>query len=930
MLLLILSTWMNVDLITQVNELHPQSLGQWAGTLTMSVNGNDFFDASPDTPVYIRIRLDKGVRLAETLVDVESSPSRNEPISLAMSLQALDGSRLNAPRNTVRIVRWRRGEINIWLQVQFSSSDWIDQSGSYLPPDINRRVAWTIGRSIEEDQLVNEPLLAMGRANISSNFRGLKAVDTHIMVDSLNSFMDFELDRELNSDTIGFDFQTQFVRSAEFASEIQTGEAAVANFSGDDTLGIAADHGEYWLMPMDLQGFKTDIDVPNPSGQGRPISVEVFEDDGISIGSETITLKPGFNNLIGISAADAIRINESGGLHPTLVLTNGSNQRFSFPTIRAVRERSFILSVPVKLCLFNPNQQPAEITLHVLSEAGQPLSESKVQLGARMGSQMELPLLQPYQRLQVFSPDPVVAGAVEVSGSAWARALPSRMVDQVGKGGENNTWVSHIPAPSSKTLMTFTLVNRSRFPDRVTFTTFEQNGGQLDDVSIIVEPTSTMRISARELFDSSVSHARVASEACDLWWSYDPTLKNDQPLFEPTHGSHVRACLDWESVVTGYLGFAVINTSSEPSIVNLTVNNGFHDVLQTHLDFQPFEKKLLVESDFWAPGRVFITLGSDQTMAVLAAQRSASSTPQSFYPRELLDSQQAPLFPIQDDTLKRLIFEQIERYPLDGWISPGEAMSLSELECGHQGIQTLDGLEHFINLNSLKCNNNQIKRFDVLSQLTKLEYLDLSYNPAVRLPEFKRINRLKMLWLAGLNIQSLALQTLSHAFYLDVSENPIDLHSSSLPPHLKTLYLTACDLESVTLDHSELRYLELSTNRLQTLSLETPDLTYLYISDNRFEVMPDLSGLPALTRLIASNNALSDASFQHDRIEHLNLSYNELTDIQFLLDLPAIGSVNLEQNNLDIDQCNTIQTLKSRNVWIDYRSQSGYTLDCSN
>jgi hypothetical protein len=76
-------------------------------------------------PVYIRLRLDHDATLCKTLVWSNSlNPiDRTElPIFLPMSFEEstlVDA--IAAPAETVSIVRWKAGENEIWIRIQFPS-----------------------------------------------------------------------------------------------------------------------------------------------------------------------------------------------------------------------------------------------------------------------------------------------------------------------------------------------------------------------------------------------------------------------------------------------------------------------------------------------------------------------------------------------------------------------------------------------------------------------------------------------------------------------------------------------------------------------------------------------------------------------------------------------------------------------------------------
>ncbi len=268
----------NVDITTTRPNIDYRSYGQRAGTMTMTVNGHEFFEASPQTPVFVRIRLNKGARLAETLVDVETALWRNEPIFLAMSLLADDDSILRAPAHTVSIVRWKQGEIEFWLRVQTTSSFWLEDSGNLYPPDINHRIQWTIGRSIEADRAYNEPLFAMGKANLRNNVRSLIPVPTFLLLHTAFSILEPHpnVNSMMEFDAIGFDSQTSGVLTEEHSSGILFGDGVTANFSGDDILGFGIEGTPQTFMRPPSSLTPT-LNVRNPTQEQQPV---ILRSDG--------------------------------------------------------------------------------------------------------------------------------------------------------------------------------------------------------------------------------------------------------------------------------------------------------------------------------------------------------------------------------------------------------------------------------------------------------------------------------------------------------------------------------------------------------------------------------------------------------------------------------------------------------------------------
>jgi hypothetical protein len=250
-------TWANVDLRTNIQDVFYRGTCEEAGAITMSVNGNDFNEASTMAPVYIRIRLNHQATLCQTLVagfNPYTNDSCADRIYLAMRLE--DGNQNNtiaANDESVNIERWVAGEDQLWLRVQTSSATWINLSGGggLAPPSLaNGRIAWTFGTTARTSVDQNESRFIAGRANAFANFRN-DTIDTHavstlICVDLSSSNLTYldnpnapDDDSLLKFDTISFKYADMdepaiFGNSATPPSNLipQYG----VNFSGDDTI----------------------------------------------------------------------------------------------------------------------------------------------------------------------------------------------------------------------------------------------------------------------------------------------------------------------------------------------------------------------------------------------------------------------------------------------------------------------------------------------------------------------------------------------------------------------------------------------------------------------------------------------------------------------------------------------------------------------
>jgi hypothetical protein len=331
----------NVDLRTNIQDIYYRGTCEEAGAVTMSVNGDDFFEASTETPVFIRVRLDKGGLLCDTLVDYQNAPLHiNRPVYLAMRLEggAASNAVIAAPMETVSIVRWIGGEQELWLRVQAASTTWVDFGGLLRPPDVQIRVAWTFGVTARNSYNRNFTEWGALRANLPANTRNTAAItsnpgfeegwaiSTLFCVDVSESILTPmpQLNSELNFDTISYDYQTAGVFTEPFASSIRTGDQTSANFSGDDTIARGFDIN--CSMTYDKHGLVHADLCLIPGGQGgrdeglvcmeNDIEINIFCDYGWNANSYFYVATPtgaAYGYPVMTNAAGPIIVGYFGG-----------------------------------------------------------------------------------------------------------------------------------------------------------------------------------------------------------------------------------------------------------------------------------------------------------------------------------------------------------------------------------------------------------------------------------------------------------------------------------------------------------------------------------------------------------------------------------------------------------------------------------------
>ena len=213
----------------------------------------------------------------------------------------------------------------------------------------------------------------------------------------------------------------------------------------------------------------------------------------------------------------------------------------------------------------------------------------------------------------------------------------------------------------------------------------------------------------------------------------------------------------------------------------------------------------------------------------------------------------------------------------DGEISFAEALLVTRVNCSSKSIQSLSGIEYFVNLTSLTCRSNQLTNLDV-SKNTELTSLECSSNQLMSL-DLSNNTSLTALFCSSNQLMSLDVSkntelTLLHCYSnqltsLDVSKNTSLLYLECYSNQLMSLDVSKnteltildCDSNQLTsLDvskNTELTSLECSSNQLTSLDVSKNfRLQSLYCSSNQLTSL-DVSKNKALTELFCSSNQLT-------------------------------------------------------------------------
>lgn len=227
---------------------------------------------------------------------------------------------------------------------------------------------------------------------------------------------------------------------------------------------------------------------------------------------------------------------------------------------------------------------------------------------------------------------------------------------------------------------------------------------------------------------------------------------------------------------------------------------------------------------------------------------------------------------IVDPALRACINDELGQAP-DALIEVGQAGSLTSLECWNEGVNVLDGLEHFTSLQELDLAWNNIEDIEALGSLTDLETVRLHYNDITDVSPLAALDSLQLLGLNSNNVADVShLGGLTGLTELFLSGNGItDISALENLVNLTTLYVhmnnISGDIEPLA-GMNQLQQLRLDGNSLSDISALSgkPDLWRLNIRDNH---IADLSVLQALnvTSLEAGDQTLDLGSLPVGSLE---------------------------------------------------------------
>jgi len=238
----------------------------------------------------------------------------------------------------------------------------------------------------------------------------------------------------------------------------------------------------------------------------------------------------------------------------------------------------------------------------------------------------------------------------------------------------------------------------------------------------------------------------------------------------------------------------------------------------------------------------------------------------------------------------------------DGEIQVSEAEAVIWLdvsnpyEIGLPGdIDSIVGIEYFINLKTLNCEFNSIESFDI-TLLVDLEYLNCTSNGLINLDVSQNPN------LEHLNCRS------NYIANLDVSQNP----------NLNFLWCTGNEISALNLSQNpNLELLRCSHNQLTELDVtQNPNLNTLTFVDNQISEI-DISQNLLLELIFISQNQITNLNVtSHSNLDRLYCDYNSITELDISQNYNLI-KIDISGNpisNMDFSQNLNVEVISAYNT----------------
>lgn len=245
----------------------------------------------------------------------------------------------------------------------------------------------------------------------------------------------------------------------------------------------------------------------------------------------------------------------------------------------------------------------------------------------------------------------------------------------------------------------------------------------------------------------------------------------------------------------------------------------------------------------------------------------------------------------------------------NGEIEITEALQVSYLDVGNSSINSLIGIENFINLVYLQCDNNQISNLDI-SNITAITDL-ICNNNIINTLIINGATNLQNLYCQSNQLPILNANNLTNLLTIDCSDNKLTSIALNNLNNLQSLTCNNNSISSLYLDDLiSLLTLECSRNTLSSIDLtKLTNITSLNCNYNQLPAL-DVTTLLNLASLNCNNNLLASLTIDGlSSLSNLNCNQNLLTSLNTNT-LTAMTYMYCNNNNLQSLQVTDLINLK--------------------
>jgi Secretion system C-terminal sorting domain len=193
----------------------------------------------------------------------------------------------------------------------------------------------------------------------------------------------------------------------------------------------------------------------------------------------------------------------------------------------------------------------------------------------------------------------------------------------------------------------------------------------------------------------------------------------------------------------------------------------------------------------------------------------------------------------------------------DGEIQESEAEAVLGLSIWANVIESLEGIEYFINLTFLRCVSNLLTELDV-SALVNLEVLKC-YNNNIETINVNGLTQLNFLWIASNQLESIDISSLQNLDKINCGNNQLNALDVSGLFNLESILAWNNNISSIDLsDNALLRSVELSDNLLTSINVNfLQNLEGLGVVNN-FLTEIDVSNMSSLSGIYVGSNDITE------------------------------------------------------------------------